>query len=227
MEIFLLEDDQSIVALLKKYLSNDFIIYSFEDLEKARAFLKTNIKPKIFILDENLPDGKGTDLCLDIRNTYSHKMYIMILTITSDINNKLKAYQLGADDYIVKPVDMLEIAAKLKNVSLKLNDEIKENFKLDNLYFDFSQMEVFLITGEVKKPLQLTPKQFLILKLLAMNADKIFSREKILQFVWGDNTNVTDRTVDQHIAQIRRKLSGSKVLLTATRGEGYRLVIKS
>ena len=228
MDIFLVDDDPAFLNLLKKYLSHDFNITTYENLKDAKEGLQEDVSSSIFILDYDLPDGNGNDFCNEIRQKFGPRPYIIILTSDSDLQKKLVAYQFGADDYLVKTVEPLELAAKLNSVANRLmnSDEAHEEFIYHNVQFDSSKMQAFDINNGEKKTLNLTPKEFLILKLLVQNEENLYSREKILGQVWGDDVTVTDRTVDQHITHIRRKLNNPSFSIEAVRGEGYRLTYR-
>ena len=147
-----------------------------------------------------------------------------MFTQNSELSLKLQAYEQGADDYITKPIDMQELKAKLKGIS-KRAQQLESQWKFKDLYFNSTQLEAFYMDSESESPspLNLTPKEFLILLYLARNEGEIFTRKQIILEVWGNSTHVSNRTVDQHIAHLRKKVVKSVISLEPVRGKGYKL----
>ncbi len=228
MNVIFIDDDPSFINLVKKHLELDHNFMTFNDLNSARNSFRQDFSPHLFIIDQNLPDGSGSDFCSEIREHYGRTPYIIMLTSNKELQTKLISYQLGADDYLVKPIEPLELAAKLKIINSRLNLNLTtKSIKINDVFIDMEKMQAFLIKNETKSSLDLTKKEFQLLNLMARRPDNIFTREIILSEVWGDNLNVSDRTIDQHIAHLRKKLINSSIKIESSRGQGYKLLISS
>ena len=222
MNIFVVDDDESIVVLIQKHLKHDYRVHTFECVEAVRKGLEESI-PDIMIVDDGLPDGSGIDFCNEVRENYPAHIYIIVLTGDKELSSKLRAYQYGADDYLVKPFEALELLAKLKNIGARIHQQNHSEFSIGDLQFDLLKMQVIQKDcGEI----ELTPKEFKILSFMAQNEGRVFSREQILDKVWSKQINITDRTVDQHITHIRKKTSNTLISIEPVRGEGYKLLKK-
>lgn len=175
-----------------------------------------------FIIDLHLPDGDGYSLVNEIRSRESSRMApITILSASTDIPSKVSAFSLGADDYVVKPFNLLElrarVEAKLKRVASE--KEAKENLQIGGLRLDAAKQQVFVTA--TNQLIRLSPTEFRILAIMAKRQEVIFSRQQILDQVWGDDVYVNDRTVDTHIYTLRKKLGSYGALIRSVPGEGY------
>lgn len=213
-KILLVEDDASLGPALQKTL----------DIEGYQVTLCTNLTEareqnfsqfSLVLLDWMLPDGQGIDLIKDINQAAP----IMMLTARTDLIDKVLGLETGANDYITKPFEPRELLARIR-VQLRqpqnpLNTNTEE-FKSNNLTFSLSERKLFYNETEVI----LTKMEFDLLYLLATNPKQVFSREKLLDEVWGYDNFPTTRTVDTHVLQIRQKISTD--VLETVRGVGYR-----
>jgi DNA-binding response OmpR family regulator len=227
MKVLCIEDDPTIQTLVTQSL-RDFNIIQALTLKNAEVLLERNSFDAI-LLDIELPDGDGlkyyTKLSQDLKY---RKIPTLILTGHNDISNKLMAFSVGVDDFISKPFDPLELSARLSSKIKKAQSEIEEKKlrKIGDLEIDFDRQKVFHIKDGKEIDLQLTSIEIKILSLLTRRVEQVFSREQILNNVWGD-TNITDRTVDSHIAHLRNKIVGSNVKIDTAKNFGYSLVIKN
>lgn len=173
------------------------------------------------ILDIILPELDGKSVCRQIRKM--SEVPFVILSSSLDEDTKLKCYELGAEDYITKPFSQKELLARIK-VIIRRGTGKKEQYdherslKFDGLSIDTFSHTVFI---DDRKAL-LTPKEYQLLLLLAKNPNQVFSREKLLDEVWGNDYYGTDRTVDTHIKTLREALRPRQDYISTVRGYGYR-----
>ena len=188
-------------------------------------FQADNFKPDVVLLDWMLPNMSGLEICRQIRTTKGMKKTpIIFLTAKGEEEDKLRALDTGADDYITKPFSQLELLARINALLRRshpssLDDELK--------YKDTITMN--LKTYRVKRDgsyVKLNPKEFDLLRLFMENPGKVFSRDQLLDKIWG-NINVEPRTVDVHIRRLRKNINinKSKDLIRTVRSSGYSLDI--
>jgi DNA-binding response OmpR family regulator len=177
----------------------------------------------LVIIDIALPDGDGFDLFLKIRNIQHYeRIPVIFLTSKEDVASKVSAFSLGADDYIVKPFHLLELRARIER---RLKKQQEQNLDGDQVAAGPLVLEVSSQRLKVHGKngyISLTPREFKILLLLVKSPDRIFTRETILNKIWGSDVYVTDRTVDAHICYLRKKLSKFSNYIESVPGEGYR-----
>lgn len=183
----------------------------------------------LILLDINLPDGDGFEVYAKIREIERFKLTpILFLTARLDLEDKVRGFALGADDYIVKPFDVVElkmrISSKLKNLSVR-KTVTELNFGPFEVSVAAQKVMFKESTGEARK-LELTSSQFKLLFHFLRNEGKTISREEILKDVWGEEINVSDRTVDTHIYAIRQQLKTHKKMIHSVHGKGYRFSLK-
>ncbi len=223
-KIYLLDDCESTTFLIKKWLEPDFeVSYYHTPLNFIDAFKSGN--PDLCILDVQLNDNRnGLDVLKEIR--HNSQVNIPFMFISQEIQNfrKSNAYQLGAVDYIKKPLDKEELRHKIKNILHLLNpaqESKKELITIDenNLTIDVHHSETNIET------IKLTPKEFVIFHQLIKNKDTIVTREQILTRL-EDSLNekfVVDRVIDVHVCNIKKKLGPLKGVINSVYGVGYKL----
>lgn len=204
-EILIVEDDKSINDILFHTLKSEgYISYSAFTLKEAKDYLNINL-PDLILLDLNLPDGNGFDLCKEINTNYS--IPIIILTAKNDVVDKILGLELGADDYITKPFHIKEVLSRIKavfrrieksasntnNQFININQNIKINFKNRTVLKN-------------EKPISLKPKEYELLEFFVQNRNKVFSREQLIDNVWEFSYDGDVRTIDIHIRRLRSKL---------------------
>ena len=174
-------------------------------------------------MDVGLPDGSGFDICTFIRNHPEHASTpILFLSGHQNIESKLNAFLIGADDYIVKPFNLLELRARVQSRISKRSKAVGDqptSVVISPFRFELEKHK--LINLENGKQIELTTKELGILYFLARRKEVIFSREQILASVWGRDTNVTDRTVDTHVYSLRKKLGPLGDRIRTCPGAGY------
>ncbi|MBI4127938.1 MAG: response regulator transcription factor [Parcubacteria group bacterium] len=182
----------------------------------------------LIILDLKLPDRDGFDLCVAFQeNPKTAQIPVIVLTGKANVADKVTAFTLGVEDYIVKPFDVLEfrarVEAKLKRLRLKKENE--EVLYIGKLQVHTALYKVFTMQGEERRDLNLSPTEFKLFFHLARNQGRVFSRDQLIGAVWGDNADVYERTVDVHICSLRRKLAEMSHWVESVPGLGYRFVV--
>lgn len=198
--ILIVDDNKQIVDVLSKYSENEGykIFVAYNGYDGLAIFEKEN--PDIILLDVMLPDIDGFSICKKIRETSN--VPIIMITARSDDFEKIMGLDIGADDYIIKPFSNAEVMARVRAMLRRSKLDSKNVVEFDNIYANFEEYDV-KIAG---KKVNLTRKEFEILWLLLNNKNKVFSREKLLDVVWGFDYFGDTRTVDSHIKRLRAKL---------------------
>jgi DNA-binding response OmpR family regulator len=179
----------------------------------------------LILLDLGLPDGDGLVILNQIRsNQKIAKTPVIIISANIELSSKLSAFSIGADDYVTKPFNVLELRARVEAKLRRFAEakEAQETFQAGPLTLDSNKQQVFVI--ESQQLVHLSPTEFRLLALMARRPGVIFSREKFLDQIWGQEISVTDRTVDTHIYSLRKKLGSLGNLIRSVQGEGYRFI---
>jgi len=224
-KILIIEDEPGILVSLKdEFESQGYIVHIAEDGEKGLEIAKGE-KPDLIILDIMLPVLDGYEVCKKLRMEGDTTPIIM-LTVKDEEVDKVLGLELGADDYVTKPFSFRELTARVKAIFRRTEERAP-----DLTCYSFGQIELDFKKYEAKKKnkkLELTPLEFQMLKLFIQKKEQVLSRDDFLDKIWGeDNISVSDRTVDSHIANIRKKIeddpSNPKHILSI-RGVGYKFV---
>lgn len=224
--ILICDDDPVVHESLKIYLRNEnFNCLSAYDGEEALKQIKY-FKPALIILDIMMPKLNGLEVCKEVRKTSS--VPIIMLTAKGEEIDRILGLELGADDYIVKPFSPREVVARIKAVRRRIMENVADG-KPSIITFD--HLEISMKKYQVKYDGQViisTPKEVETLYLLASNPGQVFSREQILDRVWGCDYYGDTRTVDTHIKRIRAKLpqEGMNWGLQTVYGVGYKFEVE-
>ncbi|ADQ06011.1 two component transcriptional regulator, winged helix family [Caldicellulosiruptor hydrothermalis 108] len=213
--ILVVEDQQDLNQIITRFLKNEGfnVINSYTAKDALEKLNDTDL----VILDIMLPDMEGYEV---LKEASKKGIPTIILTSKSEEFDKLKGFELGAEDYITKPFSMLELIARVK-VVLRRNRNFEESIKLLGGKVEiFPQRFKVIVDGE---DVNLTHKEFELLLFLAKNKDLVKSRDEILEKVWGFDFIGETRTVDVHIKQLREKLKDYKFLIKTVWGVGYKL----
>ena len=224
--IYIVEDEPDISELMSLNIENAGLsAVSFPDIAGFRSALSEK-KPSLVILDIMLPDGDGMELCKELKKERSTaNMPVIMVTARGDEIDRVLGLELGADDYITKPFSPRELVARVKNVlrrNLPDGSMSEDDMFIDlgsSLSIDVRRHQV-MADGEY---IDLTATEFNILVLLSRRKGWVFTREQILDHLWGDDKAVTDRTIDVHVNHLREKLGPHGGLLKNIRGVGYKL----
>ena len=206
-KVLIADDNKQIVSILSEYCKkNNFTVSTVFDGEAALKEIEEN-EFDIILLDVMMPKKDGFDVCREVR-TFSNVPIIMI-TARGEDYEKIMGLEIGADDYIVKPFSPGEIIARINAILRRItpkNDESAKIFIYDNLEIDLNNFMV-KINDEI---ISLTKKEIEILWTLATNQNKVFTRENLLDLIWGFDYFGESRTVDTHIKRLRAKLDNYK-----------------
>lgn len=221
-KILLVEDDKQLGTILNQFLQKEnFEVTWVTTLNEARIKLDSG-KPNLVLLDWMLPDGQGIDFLKDVRSEKNYIPFIM-LTARSELLDKVVGLEAGADDYLTKPFEPRELVARIRvqlrkeeQIDNELNKEHNQKIQRKNILIDLFSREVFLEAQLI----HLTKMEFDLLVLLAENPGRPYTREELLNKVWGFEFTPTTRTVDTHVLQLRQKF-GDEIIETV-RGVGYR-----
>ena len=224
--VAVVEDEDDIRALVTAALKKErFRVREHPDGKGFLASLAAD-KPDLVVLDVMLPDTDGFEVCRRMRADRNlSAIPVIILTARAEEADRILGLELGADDYVVKPFSPKELAARVKAVLRRAAPEAARARidAGDGLVIDTDTVEAFVGTAR----LELTQAEFRILHLLASRVGWVFSREKILDHLWGNEKNVTDRSVDVHVKHLRDKLGGHGARIVNVRGIGYKLISAS
>ena len=221
--ILVVEDDPSVQKALKRVFESEGYTVEVQGngqdaLESFRA-----AHPAIIILDLRLPKMSGSDLCKEIK-AQSPTQPIIVLSATSDVSDKVLLLELGADDYVTKPFSPRELLARVRAALRHTSRTTAVSVvSFDGISVDFKKMEV-VREGKV---VVLTAQEFKTLHFLVQNADRVISRDELLNEVWGYQNYPSTRTVDNHILKLRQKLErdpASPVHFRTVHGMGYKFV---
>ncbi|GGF96446.1 response regulator transcription factor [Paenibacillus abyssi] len=222
-KILVVDDEQSIAGAIayafRREGYNVEIAYDGEEaLAKAAVF-----KPQVIVLDVMMPKLNGYDVCRRLENRKG--VGIILLTVKNDIVDKVLGLELGADDYMTKPFDLREVVARAKALFRRMERSAQEepplSVKIGELRIMLQQRAVYL----KEQPIELTPKEFDLLALLAAHLERVYTRDELLELVWSIDYAGGTRTVDIHIQRLRKKLGQTyQELLQTVYGVGYKAI---
>jgi DNA-binding response OmpR family regulator len=219
--ILVVDDEPNIADLVELYLRRDGyrVVKSANGEDALRAV--ADHRPRLVVLDVGLPDIDGLEVCRRLRATST--MPVIFLTARDTEVDRVLGLELGADDYVTKPFSPAELAARVKAVLRRAEGAVAtaEIVQVGNVAIDVGRREV-RVDGE---PVPFTTKEFDLLRFLADRSGRALSRQQILDGVWGYDWFGDIRTVDVHIAQVRKKVDAA-IRISTVRGVGYRLDAK-
>jgi two-component system, OmpR family, alkaline phosphatase synthesis response regulator PhoP len=218
-KVLVVDDDESIVELLKYNLEkNDYEVRTALDGIKALEIAK-KFAPNLVLLDIMMPKMDGVETCRQLRGLPElQKTFIIFLTARAEEYSEVAAFDVGADDYITKPIKPRALMSRIN--ALFRRDTKKSSpaslITIGDLVIDRSSYTIKLDNREINLP----KKEFELLYFLAQNPNKVFSREDLLQNIWGTDVYVLARTVDVHIRKVREKIGDDYI--TTVKGVGYK-----
>ncbi len=222
-KILLVEDEPDLLQTLAFNFENEgYEVAKALDGKEAIKFLEDDDSISLVILDLMLPDMSGLDICRRIRAADNLKdILVIMVTAKGEEVDRVVGFEVGADDYVVKPYSvrelLLRVGGMLKRSSKEKQSNDKNLVEYEDLKIDNNKHKVYLSDEKIS----LTSKEFKLLKHLLLKADKVQSRDNLLEKVWGYNNDVTTRTVDTHIKRLRSKIGKYGDKIETIRGEGY------
>lgn len=220
MKILIIEDDRSLLENTQtQFVKAGFGVDAAATADEGLSLLDVNEYDSI-VLDINLPDGNGFEICEKVRKQ-ENTTPIIIMTARDAVSDKIKGLDLGADDYVLKPVDSQELIARVKAL-------IRRNSKKPLPVLTVGDLEIDTQTRRVVRDgteIDLPSKEFAVLELLARHSDEVVTRSMLMEHIWGSDFETFSNVVDVYIRNLRKKIdSGSqKKLIHTIRGGGYSL----
>ncbi|MEN6319122.1 MAG: winged helix-turn-helix domain-containing protein [Syntrophaceae bacterium] len=225
-KILVVDDEKDIVDLITYNLEKEsFATLKAYDGESALALVKAK-KPDLVILDLMLPGVRGLEVCKFVRkNPETELLPIIMLTAKGDHVDKILGLEMGADDYVTKPFNVRELIARvravLRRTEVRSDPDTAEIFTHKGLHIDYRSYEVS-VDG---KKVELGPTEIKLLRFFTQHPGRVYTRDQLLDYVWGDETFVEPRTVDVHISRLRLAIEKDKEkpqYILTVRGIGYK-----
>ena len=218
-KILVVDDDAHIRELVRVFLKSDgFEVIEAADGVEALAQLDS-VKADLAVIDVMMPNMDGWELCEELKASFN--IPVLMLTAKGETSQKLKGFQLGTDDYLVKPFEPLELVARVKALLKRYHIESLQTIQIGELTMDRKTYQVTVNSESLTLPL----KEFDLLFKLASYPGRTFSREQLIEDIWGYDFQGNDRTLDVHISRLRERFPEEKFSfkITTIRGLGYRL----
>jgi two-component system alkaline phosphatase synthesis response regulator PhoP len=218
-KILIVDDDPDIIGFIRYNLEKEGYVTEFAQNGEEAIVKAGDFKPDLILMDVMMPKMDGIEACLRIKEKKSMRnVFVIFLTARSEEYSELAGFDAGADDYITKPIKPRVLLSRIRAILKRGNSDENENMTIE-----VGDLRIDRITFTVKmgdKELVLPKKEFDLLFLLASKPGHVFTREKILSEVWGDDVLVVDRTIDVHIRKIREKIGEQKII--TIKGVGYK-----
>ncbi len=221
--ILVIDNEEQSCKILKKHLENEEIQVTIANSGEDAMICYNELHPCVVLLEVELPDMDGWQICREIRKK-SSGTYIIFITSKSEIFDKILGFELGADDYIVKPFDIREVVARV-NAALNRLKASKEKKDRKVIYYEGIRVDLTKYELTVKgKTVDTPPKELELLFFLASNPNRVYTRDQLLDEVWGFEYYGDSRTIDVHIKRLREKIEGAsdKWHLKTVWGVGYK-----
>lgn len=218
-KILIVDDDPHIREVVMLFLQQaGFVVYAAVDGEEALAKLAT-LKVDLVILDVMMPKLDGWELCRELRASY--EIPLLMLTAKGETTQKVKGFELGADDYLVKPFEPVELVMRVKALLRRYRIAASQTVQLGNLLMD---RKTFMVTV-AGTPMTLPLKEFELLFKLASYPGQTLARDQLIEDIWGYDFEGNERTLDVHINRLRERFPEARhtFKITTIRGLGYRL----
>lgn len=225
-KILVVDDEKDIVDLLKYNIEKEkeFEVITALNGKDALASAIEN-KPDLVLLDIMMPEINGFDVCRKLKsNVSTSKIPVIFLTAKENEIDEIIGLELGADDYIQKPISPRKVIARIKTVVRRVYSDDEKTIKSDE-YIKFKNLQIDTVAHIVKidgEEVFFPKKEFQLLHFLLSNKGKVLSREILLNQIWGENIYVVDRTIDVHVAKVREKLGEYADYIETIKGLGYR-----
>jgi DNA-binding response OmpR family regulator len=221
--ILVIEDDRAVQKALKRLFEAEGFAVDIAGNGAAGLEMFRAVAPSVLLLDLSLPGTPGQDVCREISQA-APSLPIIILSARTEVMDKVLLLELGAHDYVTKPFSPRELLARVRTAMRRsTRAPLTETFKFGDVKIDFTKMELW----RDGKLVQLTSQEFKVLKFMIQNAERVLSREELLNFVWGYRNYPSTRTVDNHILRLRQKLEkdpANPMHFRTVHSSGYKFV---
>ncbi len=223
--ILVIEDDRAVQKALKRLFEGEGFAVDIAGNGAAGLEMFRAAAPSVLVLDLSLPGTPGQDVCREISQA-APSLPIIILSARTEVMDKVLLLELGAHDYVTKPFSPRELLARVRAAmrrSLSMRTPLTETFTFGDVKVDFTKMELWRDGNRV----QLTSQEFKVLKFMIQNAERVLSREELLNLVWGYRNYPSTRTVDNHILRLRQKVEkdpANPLHLRTVHSSGYKFV---
>lgn len=229
-KILCVEDSSEFFIYLTSVLKDHSLIQA-ESINDAFKLVQTGRDSfDLILLDISLPDGNGMKALPELKDAFTSKpVPIIVLSTDDDVISKVAAFGIGADDYISKPPNSSELRARIE-ARLRSANAFQQNtqqVQFGDLFIDTNRMSVEVRSAQSGTvQIELTPFEFKILKILCARPGQVYSREQLIDQVWGVGKYVTERTVDAHVSHLRKKIADSTVKVETVLSAGYKVSLK-
>jgi DNA-binding response OmpR family regulator len=228
IRLLVIDDDAETYALVSKALSPTYPMTWAHTLKEAWDVCHRE-RIDLILLDVMLPDGDGFQFCAKLQSDEKTRAIpIILVTGKKGVSHRILGFSLGADDYLEKPFDLLELRARV-DAKLKKSWQHRENEEclvVGEIEINLGTQRALLHNSEKQSEIFLTPIEFRLLHHMARNCDLAFSRDQLMTAVWGEGVTVIDRTIDKHISALRQKLQHCGSYIETVPGFGYRFIVK-
>ncbi len=225
--ILCIEDDDAIQTLVEVSLT-EYLVHKAKSLKEAEKELN-QYSFSALIMDIELPDGDGLRFLSQIMQQEKYKKIpVLVLSHHVEISNKVMAFSVGAEDFIGKPFDPIELNVRL-TAKIKRRDAEQDEQKvrkIADVLLDFDRQKSFQVVGFKEVDLNLTSIELKIFSTLTKRLEQVYSRDQLMNLVWGE-TFISDRTVDSHIAHLRQKIEPTAIVIETSKNFGYRATLKT
>jgi len=223
--VLVVEDCLELQIFLKASIGEKYQLFTAGSVSEALSVIAHNAID-LALIDVGLPDGDGFHLCSQLKNSdTTASIPVIFLTSKSDLEDKLTGFSLGAEDYIVKPVDPRELRAR---IGVKLDHRNSSGdpqvIRKGQIVIHVPYLKGFLVGANHEQELDLTPNEFRLLYYFMVHDGHVLSRTRLLDAIWGKNAGVVDRTIDAHIYSLRKKLGVHSSCIESVFGAGYRFL---
>ena len=225
VKILIVDDDRNICELLRLYIEKENFETAIANTGRAALDLFASFHPDLILRDIMLPELDGWQVCREIRKT--SQCPIIMLTAKGEVFDKVLGLELGADDYVVKPFEAKEVVARIKAVLRRIGKTDKPAVQI----VEYDKLSINLTNYELKvdgKTIDTPPKEMELIYHLASNPNRVYTRDQLLDEVWGFDYYGDSRTVDVHVKRLREKLEGvsDQWSLKTVWGVGYKFEVK-
>lgn len=221
--LLLVEDSEDSYHLVSRALAPSISVSWARNCAEAKAALRVRAWDCI-LLDVVLPDGDGFQIASDIqKDEVLRKIPLIFLTGQNTLSDRVLGISIGADDYITKPFEAIELKARVENRIRKSQEKTQEteSKRLGDLEIHMGLQKAFLWENGNKSEIDLTPIEFKLLLQLARDPQKVVTRDELMQSVWGENVHIISRSVDTHISKLRKKMGARSNYIRSVHGSGY------